>query len=76
MSISATSKFFRREVKIAYRTRDFAELGKLFKAATCDEQVLAKAEALLDELRSESPLRHRLLDELMELKKIHAQQCG
>ncbi|MBN2296714.1 MAG: hypothetical protein JXM70_30085 [Pirellulales bacterium] len=49
---------------------------KLFKDSVCDETVMAKAEALIDELRPESPLRHRLSDELEELKKIHAQKCG
>jgi len=39
-----------------------------------DSDVLEKAEALLDELRPESPLRHRLgleLDELRQLKPGH-----
>lgn len=31
--------------------------------------MLEKAEALLDELRPESPLRHRLGEELEELRK-------
>ena len=30
-----------------------------------------KAEALLDELRAESPLRHRLSIELEEIRKLH-----
>jgi hypothetical protein len=30
-----------------------------------------KAESLLDELRPESPLRYRLQQELVELRKIH-----
>jgi hypothetical protein len=30
-----------------------------------------KAEALLEELRPESPLRHRLSNELEELRKMH-----
>lgn len=30
-----------------------------------------KAEVLLDELRAESPLRHRLSNELDELRQIH-----
>lgn len=34
--------------------------------------VLDKAETLLDELRPESPLRHRLMVELEELRKMHA----
>ncbi len=49
---------------------------KLFNDFPCDEKVLVKAEALLDELRPESPLRHRLSIELEELKEIHAQKCG
>jgi hypothetical protein len=49
---------------------------KLFKDSEFDETVLTKAETLIDELRPESPLRHRLTDELEEIKKIHAQKCG
>ena len=35
-------------------------------------ETLDKAEELLDELRAESPLRHRLSIELDELRKMHA----
>ena len=35
-------------------------------------EVFLKAEALLDELRPESPLRHRLETELEEMRGIHA----
>lgn len=35
-------------------------------------EALDKAEALLEELRPESPLRHRLMMELEELRKMHA----
>jgi hypothetical protein len=42
---------------------------KLFKGSESDDSRLAKAEALLDELRPESPLRHRLMTELDELRK-------
>jgi hypothetical protein len=42
---------------------------RLFKEGKRDEETFQKAEALLDELRPESPLRHRLQDELEELKK-------
>jgi hypothetical protein len=35
-------------------------------------EVLDKAEALLEELRAESPLRHRLMTELEELRKMQA----
>jgi hypothetical protein len=41
--------------------------GTSIEAATFD-----RAEQLLDELRSESPLRHRLTLELEELRNMHA----
>ncbi len=42
---------------------------KLFKGAEITTDLLDKAEELLDELRAESPLRHRLDEELVELRK-------
>lgn len=42
--------------------------AKLFKGEVTADAV-AKAEALLDELRPESPLRHRLGSELDELRE-------
>lgn len=45
---------------------------KLFKGGEFDEGVFSKAEALLDELRCESPLRHRLTAELDELRKLRS----
>jgi len=36
------------------------------------EECVSKAEALLDELRPESPLRHRLGAELKELCELHS----
>jgi hypothetical protein len=47
---------------------------KLFRNNELDEQLLEKAEALLDQLRPESPLRHRLGTELEELRKRRFQQ--
>jgi hypothetical protein len=40
---------------------------KLFKTQI-DDETIAKAEALLEELRPESPLRHRLGRELDEIR--------
>ncbi len=40
---------------------------KLFKAEM-DDETFGKAEALLEELRPESPLRHRLGRELVEIR--------
>lgn len=45
--------------------------NRLMKSGVSPE-VLDKAEVLLDELRAESPLRHRLMMELEELRKMHA----
>lgn len=48
---------------------------KLFAAKKFDDEVFGKAEALLDELRPESPLRHRLGMELEELRKLKSAQA-
>jgi hypothetical protein len=42
----------------------------LFRNGGADEDTFAKAESLLEELRAESPLRHRLQTELTELRKM------
>jgi hypothetical protein len=42
----------------------------LFKGRELSDEVFEKAEALLDELRPESPLRHRLAGELAELRRL------
>jgi len=39
-----------------------------------NEEAFSRAEALLDELRPESPLRHRLGAELDELRELHPQK--
>lgn len=45
----------------------------LFRNAKLSEEIFTHAQRLLDELRPESPLRHRLECELKELreKKLH-----
>jgi hypothetical protein len=43
---------------------------KLIKAQGLGTETFDKAEELLDELRPESPLRHRLYSELDELREI------
>ncbi|HEY2881164.1 MAG TPA: hypothetical protein VGJ15_01995 [Pirellulales bacterium] len=42
----------------------------LFKTGPFSEETFVKGEELLDELRHESPLRHRLQGELDELRKL------
>ncbi len=44
---------------------------KLFQSATVDAETLEQAELLLDELRPESPLRHRLREELESIRRFH-----
>ena len=49
----------------------------LFKSKDVAPDTFEKAEALLDELRAESPLRHRLSIELEEIRKLHtAKETG
>jgi hypothetical protein len=43
----------------------------LFRSTDVPPDAFEKAEALLDELRAESPLRHRLSLELEEIRKLH-----
>jgi hypothetical protein len=47
----------------------------LFRSTSCTDDTFAKAEQLLDELRPESPLRHRLGTELDELRERADQQA-
>lgn len=44
---------------------------KLFTKTQVTSESFSKAEVLLDELRAESPLRHRLTQELEELRQLH-----
>lgn len=44
---------------------------KLFTKVDVTADTFLKAEALIDELRGESPLRHRLTSELEELRQLH-----
>jgi len=43
---------------------------KLFTSPEVTPESLEKAESLIDQLRFESPLRHRLTEELDEIKKL------
>ncbi|MCA9169029.1 MAG: hypothetical protein KDB23_15250 [Planctomycetales bacterium] len=42
----------------------------LFRDAAVTEEAIEKAENLIDQLRLESPLRHRLSEEIEELRRI------
>ena len=43
---------------------------KLFAGTDVSQEILEKAEGLIDQLRYESPLRHRLTEELDEIRKL------
>lgn len=45
---------------------------RLFKTGAVTPETIERAEALIDQLRLESPLRHRLVEELDELKQLCA----
>lgn len=50
--------------------------SKLFGGGSVESASFDRAEQLLDGLRPESPLRHRLSIELEELRKLHVQQLS
>lgn len=47
---------------------------KLFTGGEATKETFTKAETLLDELRPESPLYHRLTAELVEIRKMKSDQ--
>ena len=49
---------------------------KLLTTAEVTPETLDKAESLIDKLRLESPLRHRLTEELDELRRICMANSG
>jgi hypothetical protein len=46
----------------------------LFRDQAIDDELFTRAEALLEELRPESPLRHRLDGELTELRRMRTKK--
>jgi len=49
---------------------------RMFTGSEIELATFDRAEQLLDELRPESPLRHRLMMELEELRKRHADRLS
>jgi hypothetical protein len=60
-----------RETALLTESEVQRSFRNLFKSKDFSPDVFEKAEALLDELRAESPLRHRLSLELEEIRKLH-----
>jgi hypothetical protein len=52
--------------------------SQVFKGSKFEPETFERAEQLLEELRPESPLRHRLMVELEELRRMQAssERCG
>lgn len=50
--------------------------SRMFTGSEIELATFERAEQLLDELRDESPLRHRLTMELEELRTRHAERLG
>lgn len=50
--------------------------SRMFSGSEIEVATFERAELLLDELRAESPLRHRLMMELEELRTRHAERLG
>ena len=50
--------------------------SRMFTSSEIELATFDRAELLLDELRPESPLRHRLMMELEELRKRHASRLA
>jgi hypothetical protein len=61
-----------REVTLLTENEVQRSFRNMFKSTDVPPEMFDKAEALLEELRAESPLRHRLSVELEEIRKLHA----
>ena len=69
-SVQQNSTWFVEENALLTEAEVQRIFNNLFKGGNRSPDVFEKAEALLDELRPESPLRHRLGCELEELRKM------
>jgi len=65
-----TKSFRRGEYRLLTESQVQRSFRNLFSNADMNEDTFEKAEELLDHLRPESPLRHRLFSELDELRKL------
>jgi hypothetical protein len=75
LDASGRSNFKRkRSLAVLTESEVSRSWNKLFKSGEMGETCFERAEALLDELRPTSPLRHRLMSELEELRQLHAER--
>lgn len=69
----AVSWSFGKGVKLLTEQQIARSFRKLFTKGGYTDEAFEKADALLEELRPESPLRHRLGAELEELRRLRFQ---
>lgn len=60
-----------REVTLLTENEVQRSFRNMFNRKDVPPETFEKAEALLEELRAESPLRHRLSVELEDIRKLH-----
>jgi hypothetical protein len=73
-SWGATQIHFGEEPVLLTEAEVQRSFRKLVSNSELVEETFERAETLLDELRPESPLRHRLSNELEELRKLASSQ--
>jgi hypothetical protein len=67
----AALRVTQREVNLLTENEVQRSFRNLFNRKDVPPDTFDKAEALLEELRAESPLRHRLSVELEDIRKLH-----
>jgi hypothetical protein len=63
-----------KELRVLTEQEVARSWSRIFNSGKIEEASFDRAEQLLDELRAESPLLHRLTKELEELRSIHSRR--
>ena len=71
-AVAPAFTFARGALRVLTESEVQRSFRQLMTAGDLSTERFEQAEVLLDQLRAESPLRHRLSIELDELRKIHA----
>jgi hypothetical protein len=66
----AKNRVFREDRRVLTEKEVAQSWRAMFKGRELNDKLFKEAEALIDQLRAESPLRHRLSGELEELRKL------
>lgn len=73
--LNITVRSLRRGAKVLTEKEMMQSWGRLFRNCEYSELLFQKAEMLLEEIKPESPLRHRLANELDELRSRFADRA-